>query len=61
MEQVGLDLGEAVQMVSANPARLLGLDTKGALVTGNDADIVVLDHEFRVLMTIVEGEIVYKR
>lgn len=61
VEQVGLDLGEAVQMVSANPARLLGLDTKGALVTGNDADIVVLDHEFRVLMTIVEGEIVYKR
>ncbi len=61
VEQVGLDIGEAVQMVSANAARLLGLDSKGALVTGNDADIVVLDHEFRVLMTVVDGEVIYRR
>ncbi|WP_418790590.1 N-acetylglucosamine-6-phosphate deacetylase [Phosphitispora sp. TUW77] len=61
VEQVGLDLWEAMQLVSANPARFLGLDLKGALLTGNDADIVVLDHEFRVLMTIVEGEVVFRQ
>jgi len=61
VERAGLTLAEAVQTASANPARILGLNSKGLLEPGMDADIVVLDRNFRVLMTMVEGKIVYQR
>ena len=47
-------------MASLNPARVLGLDhRKGVLAVGRDADIVVLNDEYGVVMTIIGGEIVY--
>jgi N-acetylglucosamine-6-phosphate deacetylase len=60
VEKVGISLEEAIRMVSVNPARILGLYDRGALEYGKRADIVVLDHHFNVLMTIVEGKIVNK-
>ena len=41
VEQV--PLGEALKVVTANPARILKLRGKGHLVTGADADIVLLE------------------
>ncbi|MFE3109632.1 N-acetylglucosamine-6-phosphate deacetylase, partial [Kitasatospora indigofera] len=42
----GLSLNQAVESLSAVPARLLGLaDTVGSLETGKNADLVVLDSE----------------
>jgi N-acetylglucosamine-6-phosphate deacetylase len=56
----GIPLHEAVRMASLNPARLLGRqNTKGALAPGMDADIVLLDENFNVQLTMVCGEIVY--
>ncbi len=60
VEKVGLSLNEAVKMASANPAGILGLNSKGVLMPGKDADVVVLDRNFRVLMTVVAGKIVYQ-
>ena len=41
---LGIPLADAVRMLTANPAQLLGLEfKKGALRTGADADIVLLD------------------
>lgn len=57
--QVGLSLSEAVRLASENPARVLGLKSKGALRSGMDADITVLDKEFKVIMTVVEGKIIF--
>lgn len=55
-------LPEAVRMVTRNPARVLGLEErKGSLRPGADADLVVLDEELRVAMTIARGRIVYRR
>lgn len=43
----GLPVEDIVQAISANPARLLGVDDRvGSLEAGKDADLVVLDAEF---------------
>jgi N-acetylglucosamine-6-phosphate deacetylase len=55
-------LPEAVRMVTRNPARVLGLEQrKGSLSPGADADLVVLDEELRVAMTVVRGQVAYRR
>lgn len=47
---------QAIQMASSNPARIMGFHKKGALIPSYDADIVVLDSQFNVLFTMVEGK-----
>ena len=55
-------LPEAVRMVTRNPARVLGLKgRKGALSPGADADLVVLDDDLRVAMTVIRGQVAYRR
>jgi N-acetylglucosamine-6-phosphate deacetylase len=56
-----LTLEEAVQTVTLNPARLLGLEkTKGSIAVGKDADLVLLNEDLSVHATIVAGEVVYQ-
>ena len=38
-----ISLSELVKRLSSNPARLLGLDSKGSLKVGDDADIAIFD------------------
>jgi N-acetylglucosamine-6-phosphate deacetylase len=46
---LGIPLSDAVRMLTANPAKLLGIEfKKGALRTGADADIVLLDQNLQV-------------
>ncbi|MFG2097850.1 N-acetylglucosamine-6-phosphate deacetylase [Streptomyces sp. NPDC048612] len=53
----GLTVDQAVQALSANPARLLGLAGRtGALQTGKDADLVVLDAAYDVVGVMRRGE-----
>ncbi|MGI6578982.1 MAG: N-acetylglucosamine-6-phosphate deacetylase [Saccharofermentanales bacterium] len=55
-------LSECVQCTSLNSLKYLGLDNKkGELSEGNDADIVILDADFNVVYTIVNGIIVYSK
>ena len=61
VEKVGVSLPVAVQMATDTPARIIGLDAKGRLEPGFDADIVIMDKKFNVIETIVEGSTVYKR
>ncbi|MBA2133884.1 N-acetylglucosamine-6-phosphate deacetylase [Capillibacterium thermochitinicola] len=56
----GLPLAEIVKMATLNPARILRLaDRKGSIAPGKDADLVLWDEDFNVLMTIVAGETVF--
>jgi N-acetylglucosamine-6-phosphate deacetylase len=46
---LGLPLADAVRMLTVNPATLLGIEfKKGALRTGADADIILLDEALHV-------------
>lgn len=57
-----VSLFDAVKMVTATPARILGLsDRKGELAVGKDADIVLFDDDINIAMTIINGEIVYQK
>jgi len=62
VQKVWVPITEAVRMATLNPARVLGLDRKkGILAVGKDADLVVLNKNFDVQMTIINGQIAYKK
>jgi len=53
---------DAVSMASRGPARLLGLEKrKGELTVGADADVVILDKDLSVLVTVIGGRVEYER
>src|SRR5438270_8844002 len=54
--KVNVPLHEAVMMATENPARAIGLEAKGRLDVGADADLVVLSPELEVVRTLARGE-----
>jgi len=56
---VGLPLEQALVTATRVPAGVLGL-RKGQLAPGYDADVVLLDGDYRPAFTMVEGEVVYR-
>ncbi|AEV28731.1 N-acetylglucosamine-6-phosphate deacetylase [Sphaerochaeta pleomorpha str. Grapes] len=57
VKDVGLDICEAVSMMSLNPARFLHYDSvKGSLEIGKDADLVVFDENIQVSAVFVGGK-----
>jgi N-acetylglucosamine-6-phosphate deacetylase len=53
---LGTSLGDALRMVTVNPATLLGIEfKKGVLRTGADADIVLLDDSLQLKKVWVRG------
>ncbi|MFA5144233.1 MAG: N-acetylglucosamine-6-phosphate deacetylase [Candidatus Omnitrophota bacterium] len=58
----GLELVDAARMLTINPARLFGAERrKGRIAAGMDADIVLFDEDFDVKITILNGEIAYRK
>ena len=54
-------LEDALKMASLVPAKILGIQHhKGTLTPGSDADIVIMDRDFDVKLTMVEGEVVFR-
>jgi len=60
VNQVGVPLHEVVVMAATNPARALGLTTKGKLKAGADADFVVISPNLEILRTVVGGERIFR-
>lgn len=53
---------EAIRMASLNGAKVLNIENrKGILAVGKQADVVVLNDDFEVEMTILKGEIKYQK
>ena len=62
INMAGVSLTDAIKMITATPARILGIShQKGSLEQGKDADIVIFDDDINIDMTIVGGRIVYDR
>ena len=59
VREVNVPLNEAIAMATENPARAVGLETKGRLIVGADADLVVLSPQLDVVRTISYGEVVW--
>ncbi len=60
LQASGRPLEQAWPISSLNAAREIGVSArKGSLETGKDADLVLMDDNFQVRMTIVEGEIAF--
>ncbi|HNX79792.1 MAG TPA: N-acetylglucosamine-6-phosphate deacetylase [Prolixibacteraceae bacterium] len=63
MKFTGCSLSDAIQMVSANPARLYHLDDRGTLEPGKRADLVMFtidDYKLKIVRTFVKGDLVYE-
>jgi len=61
MRFTGCTLATAIDTVTKNAAEILGLmDTKGSISKGKDADLVILNDDLSVHVTIVGGRIVYQ-
>jgi N-acetylglucosamine-6-phosphate deacetylase len=61
MISVGVPLAEAVQMMTATPARIIGVgSSKGSLEVGKDADIILFDADINVGLTMIGGRVVYE-
>ncbi len=62
MAATGATLETAWPVTSRTAARQLGLaERKGSLEAGKDADLVLLDGDLNVRLTVVGGEIVYRQ
>ena len=57
-KDAGIPLTEAIKLITSNPARIMGLDSKGELSRGMDADIVIFDADVNVQRVIVGGNTV---
>lgn len=60
-EATGASWQELTRMSSYNAAQQLNLPNKGYIAKGKDADFVIVDEQFNVKMTVVQGSIVYAR
>lgn len=58
----GIPLNDALLMATANPARVLGMDrTTGLLIPGFKADITSFNSSFKTTLTMVSGQILYRK
>ena len=57
VREVNVPLNQAIAMATENPARAIGLETKGRLIVGADADLVVLSPQLDVVRTFCSSEV----
>lgn len=61
VEKVGVPFTQAVDYATINPAKNLGIDKEvGSIKVGKRADFTVLNERYEIIMTIRDGEVIYK-
>ncbi len=62
MENTGIDLVSAIQLVTLNPAKQIKMDhIKGSIEIGKDADMVLCNDELEIFATFVKGNLLFRR
>ena len=62
MALAGASLVDAVRSLTLSPAETVGLESElGSITSGKLADLVLLDRDLNPVLTLVNGEIAYKR
>lgn len=56
----GISPEHAAQMASFNPAKIMRQNNIGAIVPGYDADLIILDKDFNLQLTVLKGKILKK-
>ena len=59
MSFTGCQATEALATVTTTPASVIGADSRGRLAVDARADIVLLDHDLDVVITICGGRVLY--
>ena len=52
-------LEDAIYMITQTPAKVVGLENKGSINTGMDADIIIFDKDINILKNIIGGRVVF--
>ncbi len=61
MQATGYSLSKVLPMATSTPATSLGLgDELGSILPGYTADLLVLNQNFKVRLTMVQGQVVYQ-
>ncbi len=61
VEKVGVPFTQAVDYATINPAKNLKIDNEvGSIAVGKNADFTVLNSAYDVVLTVRDGEIIYK-
>lgn len=58
-DKVGLTMEEVGSLYCESPARCLEIKDRGKIEVGRRADLVIMDHDYQVLRTILLGETYY--
>jgi N-acetylglucosamine-6-phosphate deacetylase len=62
VQDSGIPLPDAVRMASLTPASVIGIHKEtGSIAIGKRADICIMDNDFNVTETILEGRTIYQR
>ena len=56
VKKAGIPLKSAVKMITEVPARIMGLNQKGKICEGFDADIVIFDEDISIKNVFVNGK-----
>ena len=54
-------LEDAIYMITTTPAKVVGLENKGSIEVGKDADVVIFDKDINILTNIIGGRVVYTK
>lgn len=55
--EMGIPLDDAIKMGATTPAVILGEQKIGKIAVGYDADLILLDEDFRVVKTVLKGRV----
>ncbi|MGN0179393.1 MAG: N-acetylglucosamine-6-phosphate deacetylase [Monoglobaceae bacterium] len=56
VKDVGINICDAVRMITKTPAQVMKLKNKGEIKTGYDADIVIFDKDINIKKVLVSGK-----